>query len=75
MHDFNGIAACLMTSSFERKIIIIDMNTMPGSHNAEHIKQSIEMMVNKFEFNKAKIVATVTERVRHMSDFLNSFKI
>lgn len=61
MYDFNGIAACIMTHSFERKLIVIDMNKMPGNHTAEYIKESIESMVNKFEFNKAKIVATVTD--------------
>ena len=73
MHDFNGVAACLMSPSFKRKIIVIDMSLMPGSHNAENIKESIETTINKFEFNKAKIVATVTDE--GSSEFLDNYKI
>jgi hypothetical protein len=62
MYDFMGIAACIMSPSFERKIIVLDINKMPGEgHNAENIKECIESMVNRFEFSKDKIVATVSD--------------
>ena len=37
------------------------MVKMPGSHNAENFKKAIEIIINKLNFNKAKISAVVTD--------------
>ena len=48
MHDFIGLAVCVINNFFERKILILDITKMPGnSHNAENIKEAIEAMINK----------------------------
>ena len=72
MHDFIGLAVCVINNFFERKILILDITKMPGnSHNAENIKEAIEAMINKFEFDKSKIIATVSDEG---SAYLRLFK-
>jgi hypothetical protein len=52
--DFIGLAVVLTNSFFEREILVINMMRMPGSHDAENIKYSIEKMINFFDFDKSK---------------------
>jgi len=52
--DFLGLAVVLTNSFFEREILAINMMRMPGSHDAENIKYSIEKMINFFDFDKSK---------------------
>ena len=52
MLDFMGIAANIITNQFEKQTIVIGLELMPGSHNAENIKLAIENIVNKYKFNK-----------------------
>jgi hypothetical protein len=53
--DFIAVAASCSNSCFDREIFIIDMVRMEGRHTAENIKKAIEIMINKFEFDKSKI--------------------
>ena len=52
MLDFMGVAANVINNNFEKTTIVIGLELMPGSHNAENIKKAIEDIVNKFSFNK-----------------------
>ena len=56
MLDFMGVAATIMTESGEREIMTIGMARMPGSHCAENIKLAIEDIVNRFDFDKRKLI-------------------
>jgi len=54
--DFVALAGACTYSSFFREIFVIDMFPMPpGGHNAENIKKAIEIIVNRFDFDKKKI--------------------
>ena len=52
MLDFMGVAANIINSNFEKETIVIGLQLMPGCHNAEHIKEAIQLIVNKYTFNK-----------------------
>lgn len=53
MLDFMGVAANIINYKFEKQTIVIGLELMPGSHNAENIKIAIESIVNKYTFNKS----------------------
>lgn len=53
--DFIALAACYTDKNFFKQIHVIGMMRMPGSHCAENIKQGIEEIVNKYDFDKSKI--------------------
>lgn len=55
MKDFMGLAANIIDLNFEKETLVIGMTMMPGAHNGENIKESIESIVNNFTFNKNKI--------------------
>ena len=61
MIDYLALGASIINTSFIKEILIIGMVKMPGSHNAENIKKAIEIIINKLNFNKAKITAVVTD--------------
>ena len=61
MHDFLAISANIMSKNFKRETVVIGMVKMPGNHNAEHIKEAIEQIINSFEFNKEKVNASVSD--------------
>ena len=50
-----GLAASITNCYFEKEIIVIGMMLMPGNHSAEFIKEAIEKLVNRYEFDKSKI--------------------
>ena len=56
MLDFMGLVACTIDSVFRRQFIVIGMCLMPGNHCAENIKKAIEQLVNRYDFNKKKII-------------------
>jgi hypothetical protein len=55
MTEFMGLAAMLLNDNFEKECFVIGLERMPGSHNAENIKATIESIVNKYEFDRTKI--------------------
>ena len=55
MTDFLGLAAVIIDAKFNREILVIGIDRMPGGHNAENISKVIESIVNRFEFDKLKI--------------------
>lgn len=50
-----GVAASIVNSSLDRETLVIGMDLMSGTHNAENIKAAIEVIVNRFKFDKRKI--------------------
>jgi hypothetical protein len=71
MIDYLALGASIINTSFIKEILMIGMVKMPGSHNAENIKKAIEIIINKLNFNKAKISAVVTDEG---SNLLRLFK-
>ena len=71
MIDYLALGASIINTSFIKEILIIGMVKMSGSHNAENIKKAIEIIINKLNFNKAKISAVVTDEG---SNLLRLFK-
>ena len=55
MTDFMGLACMISNEFFEKECFIIGLERMPGSHNAENIKATIESIINKYEFDRSKI--------------------
>lgn len=53
--DFIAIGASLMYNKFSREIIVLNMKRMTKSHTAEAIKESVEEIINDFDFDKSKI--------------------
>jgi len=39
--DFMGVAANIINKNFQKSTIVIGLEMMPGSHNAENIKVAI----------------------------------
>ena len=56
MFDFIGIAVSVIYDNFDREIIVIGMELMPGNHCAEHIAEAIMKLFSRYNFNKAKII-------------------
>jgi hypothetical protein len=55
MTDFMGLDCMISNEHFEKECFVIGLERMPGSHNAENIKATIESIINKFEFDRTKI--------------------
>ena len=48
MTDFLGLGAVIIDTKFNREIVVIGIDRMPGGHNAENISKVIETIVNRF---------------------------
>jgi hypothetical protein len=59
MVDFIGLAATIMYKNFVFEWLIIGLDRMIGSHNAENIKIAIEKIINRFDFDKKKIIGMI----------------
>lgn len=55
--DFIAVGAALTYTTLRRELIVLGMEEMSGRHTAENVKVGIESIVNKFDFNKSKIVS------------------
>ena len=67
MFDFMGVAVAYITPEYQREVIVIGMDLVPGSHNAENIKAAIEKIVNGYKFvftSHAFMVALAMRGVR-----------
>ncbi|RNA00646.1 zinc finger BED domain-containing DAYSLEEPER-like [Brachionus plicatilis] len=62
MEHFLAVATCLMYKSFSREIRVIGMRKMPRHASAETIKDSLEHVINHFEFDKTKITGVVCDQ-------------
>ena len=52
---FIGLGAQLINSCFEKELLILGMAELTEGHSAERIKESIENIVNKYNFDKSKV--------------------
>ena len=52
---FIGLDAQLINSCFEKELLILGMAELTEGHSAERIKESIENIVNKYDFDKSKV--------------------
>ncbi len=59
MVDLLGLAATIMYKNFEFECLVIGLDRMIGSHNAENIKIAIVKIINRFDFDKKKIIGTL----------------
>jgi hypothetical protein len=59
--DFIAVSASLIFEGYVKEVFTIGMMLMEGGHTAEYIQISVEKLVNKFKFNKAKIVGIVSD--------------
>ena len=57
--EFIGIAAILISESYQRQLVILGMHEMPDGHSAEETKKSIEFIMNKYKFDKLKIFGKI----------------
>ncbi len=50
--DFIGLVTAVMNENFTREVFVANMLRMPGNtHNAENIKQALEIMVMQYFLN------------------------
>ena len=61
MADFMGLAAMVCNKNLEKECYVIGMERMPGSHNAENIQLTIELITNQYDFDKSKIKGIVCD--------------
>jgi len=50
-----GLGAQLIDSCYEKELLIIGMTEMTDGHSAEKVKEAIELIINNFKFDKAKV--------------------
>lgn len=53
--DFIAVGASLMHENYEREVVIIGMMRMTEAHTAEHVKNCVEKLVNRYQFDKGKV--------------------
>ena len=53
--DFIALAVSTINECFEREILVVNMERMTDRHTAEHIKECVESMINKYNFDKKKL--------------------
>lgn len=61
MFDFIAVSANTISQEAAISSIIIGMTPMPGRHDAEHIKIAVEEIINRFNFDKSKLVGITTD--------------
>ena len=65
MYDLMGLAACITNETFDKETIVIGMMLMPGPHCAENIQMAVENLVNKYDFDKTKIIGEFLDYFFH----------
>ena len=50
-----GLGAQIINSCFEKELLILRMAELTEGNSAERIKESIENIVNKYNFDKSKV--------------------
>ncbi len=61
MADFEAAGAVLTYENLRRELIVIGMERMWGPHTAENIKDALQTLINKYEFDKPKIRSVVSD--------------
>ena len=55
MAGYIGLGAICIFPDAHRELFVIDFKAVSDRHTAENVKNEIETMVNKHDFNKAKL--------------------
>lgn len=71
LQDFLAVAATITDENFNKECLVIGMIEMDCSHTAENIKSKVEIVMNRFDFDKSKIESITTDQG---SNFLKLFK-
>jgi hypothetical protein len=62
---FLALSASILNREFEKELFVIGMENISfQQHNAECLKQIIELIINRFRFNKAKIHCKLTYSIK-----------
>ncbi len=61
MSDFIGLSASITDKNFNKKLLVLGLDRMPGPHNAENIKIAVEKITNQYTFDKSKIKGVVCD--------------
>ncbi|RMZ94056.1 zinc finger BED domain-containing 1, partial [Brachionus plicatilis] len=69
--EYLAVAVSTIKKNFEKELFVIGIVRMEGRQRAEEVKSSVELIVNKFEFDKKKISAVVVDEG---SNILRLFK-
>ena len=64
--DFISLAAVVTDNCLQRNIYVISHSRMESSHDAEHLKDCIEKMINAYSFDKSKVYAIILDGARNM---------
>ncbi len=62
-----GLVAATTDELFNREIFTIGMKRLLESHHASYVMQVVEMLINKYTFNKANCHAIVVDQGSNMS--------
>lgn len=71
LKSYIALGANLVNANFEDELIIISIYKMECTHTADNIKNLIELLVNKYKFDKKKLNGIVTDEG---SNLLKLFK-
>lgn len=63
---FLAIACVIVYEEFRTEPVILGVERMFGAHSAENIKSGTERIVNKYNFNKSKIISVVCDEGRNL---------
>jgi hypothetical protein len=61
MSDFIGLSASITDKNFNKKLLFLGLDRMPGPHNAEDIKIAVDKIINQYTFDKSKIKGVVCD--------------
>lgn len=62
MTDFMGLAAMVAYENMEKECFAIGLQRMPGSHNEENIKITMQLIINGYDFDKSKVKRVVCDQ-------------
>lgn len=61
MFDFIAVSANTVSQDAAISSIVIGMIPMPGRHDADNIKIAVEEIINRFDFDKSKLIGITTD--------------
>lgn len=56
--EFLGLAGIMMTESFDKEFVLFGFEEMDHGHTAERVKETIELIINDYSYDKQKIRGT-----------------
>lgn len=59
MSGFQAVGAMLMYATLDPECLVIGLERMKGSENAENIKKTTEIALNEYDFDYSKIIVVL----------------